>query len=70
MNKAQAPRPLQGNALLREVIAHITRPGRAYFNKWVPGEMMLWDNGRLLHCAPGTPAVMCRETPLKPGLDS
>jgi hypothetical protein len=38
MNKAQGPRPLQGDVLLREVIVHITRPEGAYFNKWVPGE--------------------------------
>jgi taurine dioxygenase len=51
----------EGDALLREVIAHITRPERAYFHKWVPGEMVLWDNWRLLHCATGTPAGMRRE---------
>jgi hypothetical protein len=38
MNKAQGPRRLPGDALLREVIAHITRPERAYFNKWVQRE--------------------------------
>jgi taurine dioxygenase len=67
MNKAQGPRPLQGDVLLREVIAHITRPERAYFNKWVPREVVLRDNWRLLHCATGTPAGMRREMPRRIG---
>jgi taurine dioxygenase len=50
----------EGDALLREVIAHITRPERAYFHKYVPGEMVLWDNWRILHCATGTPVGMKR----------
>jgi taurine dioxygenase len=49
-----------GDALLREVIAHITRPEHAYFHRWLPGEMVLWDNWRMLHCATGTPAGMRR----------
>ena len=31
------------------------------FPQWVPGEMVLWDNWRLLHCATGTPVGMRRE---------
>jgi taurine dioxygenase len=50
----------EGDALLREVIAHITRPERSYFHKYVPGEMVLWDNWRILHCATGTPVGMKR----------
>lgn len=50
----------EGDALLREVIAHITMPERTYFHKWVPGEMVLWDNWRMLHCATGTPLGMRR----------
>ena len=50
----------EGDALLREVIARITRPELAYFHKWAPGEMVLWDNWRMLHCATGTPAGMRR----------
>jgi taurine dioxygenase len=49
-----------GDALLREVIDHITRPERAYFHRWTAGEMVLWDNWRMLHCATGTPAGMKR----------
>ena len=50
----------EGDALLREVIDHITRPEGAYFHQWTPGEMLLWDNWRMLHCATGTPAGMKR----------
>lgn len=50
----------EGDALLREVIEHITKPERIHFHKWVPGEMVLWDNWRMLHCATGTPLGMKR----------
>jgi taurine dioxygenase len=50
----------EGDRLLREVIAHVTHPERIYFHKWVPGEMILWDNWRMLHCATGTPVGMKR----------
>jgi taurine dioxygenase len=50
----------EGDALLREVIDHITRPEGAYFHRWAAGEMVLWDNWRMLHCATGTPAGMKR----------
>ena len=50
----------EGDALLREVIEHIVAPGREYFHHWTPGEMVLWDNWRMLHCASGTPMGMKR----------
>ena len=50
----------EGDALLRDVIAHITLPERVYFHKYVPGEMVLFDNWRVLHCATGTPLGMKR----------
>jgi taurine dioxygenase len=50
----------EGDALLREVIEHIVAPGREYFHNWTPGEMVLWDNWRMLHCAAGTPVGMKR----------
>ncbi len=50
----------EGDALLREVISHLLAPGREYFHHWVPGEMVLWDNWRMLHCASGTPTGMKR----------
>jgi taurine dioxygenase len=50
----------EGDALLREVIAHLLAPGREYYHRWVNGEMVLWDNWRMLHCAQGTPVGMKR----------
>ena len=50
----------EGDALLREVIEHNTRPERIYLHKYVPDEMVLWDNWRMLHCATGTPLGMKR----------
>ena len=26
-----------------------------YFHAWRPGDMILWDNWRAMHCASGTP---------------
>ena len=49
-----------GEALLREVIDRITRPESAWFHRWALGEMLLWDNLRMLHCAIGTPQGMRR----------
>jgi taurine dioxygenase len=45
-----------GDALLREVIDFSIRPERAYFHKWRQGDMVLWDNWRMMHCAAGVPS--------------
>ena len=45
-----------GDALLREVVSHAIRPERAYYHHWQPGDMVLWDNWRMMHCACGVPA--------------
>jgi taurine dioxygenase len=45
----------EGDALLAEVIDHLIRPELAYFHKWELGDMVLWDNWRMLHCALGVP---------------
>lgn len=44
-----------GDALLGEVIAHVLKPELMYFHKWREGDMVLWDNWRMLHCASGVP---------------
>jgi taurine dioxygenase len=44
-----------GDALLREVIAYCIHPERAYFHKWQPDDMVLWDNWRMMHMACGVP---------------
>jgi taurine dioxygenase len=49
-----------GDALLREVIAHCTDPACAWFHDWRDGDMVLWDNWRVLHCATGVPPDQTR----------
>jgi taurine dioxygenase len=43
----------EGDALLREVIAHCTRPEHSYFHRWTADDMVLWDNWRVSHCCTG-----------------
>ena len=50
----------QGDALLREVIGHCIDRANSYFHHWLPGDMVLWDNWRTLHCATGVPADQTR----------
>lgn len=45
----------EGDALLAEVIDHVIRPELMYFHEWQAGDMVLWDNWRMLHCAAGVP---------------
>jgi taurine dioxygenase len=49
-----------GDRLLGEVIDYCIRPERAYFHQWKMGDMVLWDNWRMLHHARGTPEGMHR----------
>lgn len=43
----------ESDALLTELVAHVTRPEFAYLHRWQPGDMILWDNWRYMHSAPG-----------------
>ena len=45
----------ESEPLLREVVRYCTNPERSYFHKWQMGDMVLWDNWRMLHCATGVP---------------
>ena len=45
----------EGDALLRQVIAFATDTRLAYFHRWQPDDMVLWDNWRMMHCALGVP---------------
>jgi taurine dioxygenase len=45
----------QSSALLHEVMVYATDPGLSYWHTWQLGEMVLWDNWRMLHCAVGCP---------------
>ena len=45
----------EGDELLETLAQHITADERAYFHPWQMGEMLLWDNWRMLHSAVGAP---------------
>lgn len=45
--------------LLEHLVAHTRKSEFHYFHQWQPGDMVLWDNWRAMHCATGT----------KPGMD-
>ena len=40
--------------LLERLVAHTKKPEFVYFHQWRPGDMVLWDNWRAMHCATGT----------------
>ena len=40
--------------LLQHLVEHTRKPEFHYFHKWQPGDMVLWDNWRAMHCATGT----------------
>lgn len=44
----------EADALLRELVAHTRKPEFHYFHTWQPGDMVLWDNWRAMHCTTGT----------------
>jgi taurine dioxygenase len=44
----------EGDELLHEVCKYCMDPELAYFHDWQMGDMVLWDNWRVLHCAEGT----------------
>lgn len=46
----------QGNELLEEVAQHIVNSPYRYIHDWHMGEMVAWDNWRVLHNASGCPA--------------
>ncbi len=46
--------------LLERLVAHTRRPEFHYFHRWQPGDMVLWDNWRAMHCATGTKPGMER----------
>jgi taurine dioxygenase len=41
--------------LLQRLVAHTRDPRFHYIHRWEPGDMVLWDNWRAMHCATGTP---------------
>ena len=43
----------EGDALLEEVFRHIAGHSKAYYHQWELGQMVTWDNWRVLHCVTG-----------------
>jgi taurine dioxygenase len=46
----------EGDRLLEEVVQHIVHSDHVYQHTWQLGDMVLWDNWRMLHSASGSPA--------------
>jgi len=44
----------EADDLLRRLVAHTRKPEFHYFHAWEPGDMILWDNWRAMHCTTGT----------------
>ena len=41
--------------ILDAVMRYVTNPDRSYFHKWELGDMVLWDNWRMVHWCTGVP---------------
>jgi taurine dioxygenase len=56
----------EGEALLHEVWETMQRVMRPYIHRWSEGDMLIWDNSRMIHeacgCDPKYPRVMHRTT--------
>lgn len=56
----------EGDALLNELVDHVVDSSRAYIHRWTTGEMILWDNYRIMHsargCAPDAERMIHRTT--------
>ncbi len=50
----------EGEALMTELIAHITQAKFQYWHAYEPGDAVAWDNWRFLHAASGTPGRCVR----------
>ena len=46
--------------LLERLVDHTRKPEFHYFHQWEPGDMVLWDNWRAMHCATGTKPGIAR----------
>lgn len=44
----------EADALLRQLVEHTRKPEFHYIHEWRPGDMVLWDNWRAMHCTRGT----------------
>jgi alpha-ketoglutarate-dependent 2,4-dichlorophenoxyacetate dioxygenase len=39
----------EAQALIEELIAHVTAPGHTWLHRWQPGDVVMWDNRCVLH---------------------
>jgi len=46
----------ESDALLQALYAHSTQERYVYRHRWLPGDMVFWDNRSVLHLATGCPA--------------
>ncbi len=53
LERVEGMEKAESDALLSELMAHVTRPEFAYLHQWQEGDMILWDNWRFMHSAPG-----------------
>ena len=44
----------ESDAILRDLVDHVTQPELAYYHQWKPDDVVLWDNWRMMHSATGT----------------
>jgi taurine dioxygenase len=51
----------ESRALLAELFAHSVLPEHVYRHRWVPHDLVFWDNRSLMHLAAGTPAHLRRK---------
>ena len=43
--------PAESEALLDDLVAFTCQPPRTYQHRWTPGDVVVWDNRRLMHQA-------------------
>ncbi|CAK0813460.1 unnamed protein product [Prorocentrum cordatum] len=66
--------PEASASLLRDLLGHATRPEFVHRHRWCEGDLLVWDNGRVLHKAttlempPGAERVMWRVQSRGPGI--
>lgn len=49
--------PAEGTHLLGELMDHITAPGHTWLHRWLPGDVVMWDNRATLHRGRPWPAT-------------
>lgn len=50
----------ESDRLLSEIVDHHMDEAKAYFHSWRPGDMVLWDNWRMIHNASGVSTDVTR----------